>query len=182
MSCQSLPGRRMHEFAEDGCKVHLAMDKSTSDVRAVEFSPSRAGHSPALPELLGQIGTVTAYGAFNILRCHHRPARHWSVQSLDRMAFVLSLRPEDRALLDAGLPRGKGLGRDVTRDKAQRSDVLEALPDPCHKSPGGEDAKSQDLRRAYRAPRDPGRQTAEINICVVLINRRVGSRDLAAEA
>ena len=50
-------------------KVHLAMDTATSDIRAVEFTPSRDGDSPVLPELLDQIpkqepvGTVTADGA-----------------------------------------------------------------------------------------------------------------------
>ena len=47
-------------------KVHLAMDTATSDIRAVEFTPSSDGDSPVLPELLDQIpegdmiGTVTA--------------------------------------------------------------------------------------------------------------------------
>lgn len=51
-------------------KVHLAMDTATSDIRAVEFTPSREGDSPVLPDLLGQIpqdediGTVTADGAY----------------------------------------------------------------------------------------------------------------------
>lgn len=36
-------------------KVHLAMDPATSDIRAVEFNPSRYGDSSALPDLLGQI-------------------------------------------------------------------------------------------------------------------------------
>ncbi|EIE52789.1 transposase, IS4 family protein [Citreicella sp. 357] len=50
-------------------KVHLAMDTATSDIRAVEFTSSREGDSPVLPDLLGQvpenerIGTVTADGA-----------------------------------------------------------------------------------------------------------------------
>ena len=52
-------------------KVHIAMDPATSDVRAVEFTPSRDGDSPVLPELLDQvpqdepIGTVTADGAYD---------------------------------------------------------------------------------------------------------------------
>ncbi len=52
--------------AERGRKVHLAMDTATSDIRAVEFTPSGDGDSPVLPELLDQIpegeqiGTVTA--------------------------------------------------------------------------------------------------------------------------
>jgi hypothetical protein len=47
-------------------KVHLAMDTATSDIRAVEFTPSSDGDSPVLPERLDQIpedeeiGTVTA--------------------------------------------------------------------------------------------------------------------------
>ena len=36
-------------------KVHLAMDTATSDIRAVEFTPSSDGNSPVLPELLNQI-------------------------------------------------------------------------------------------------------------------------------
>jgi hypothetical protein len=50
-------------------KVHLAMGTATSDIRAVEFTPSSNGDSPVLPELLDQtsegeeIGTVTADGA-----------------------------------------------------------------------------------------------------------------------
>ena len=36
-------------------KVHLAVDTTTSDIRAVEFTTSRDGDSPILPDLLGQI-------------------------------------------------------------------------------------------------------------------------------
>ena len=45
------------------------MDAATSDIRAVELTPSRDGDSPVLPDLLDQvskdepIGTVTAEGA-----------------------------------------------------------------------------------------------------------------------
>jgi len=57
-------------------KVHLAMDTATSDILAVEFTHSREGDSPVLPDLLGQIpedediGTVTADGACDTRRCH----------------------------------------------------------------------------------------------------------------
>ena len=50
-------------------KVHLAMDMATGDIRAMEFTSSREGDSPVLPDLLAQIpadqpiGTVTADGA-----------------------------------------------------------------------------------------------------------------------
>ena len=56
-------------------KVHLAMDTATSDIRAVEFTPSREGDSPVLPDLLDQIpedeeiATVTADGAYDTRRC-----------------------------------------------------------------------------------------------------------------
>lgn len=59
-------------------KVHLAMETDTSDMRAVEFTLSRDGDSPILPELLDQIpveeeiGTVTADGAYDSRRCHTR--------------------------------------------------------------------------------------------------------------
>jgi len=36
-------------------KVHLAMDTSTSDIRAVEFTSGSDGDSPVLSELLDQI-------------------------------------------------------------------------------------------------------------------------------
>ena len=48
----------------------------TSDIRAVEFTPSSDGDSPGLPDLLAQIpegqaiGTVTADGAYDTRRCH----------------------------------------------------------------------------------------------------------------
>ena len=57
-------------------KVHLAMDTATSDIRAVEFTPSSDGDSPVLPELPDrnpegeEIGTVTADGAYDTRRCH----------------------------------------------------------------------------------------------------------------
>jgi hypothetical protein len=73
---QSSPGNGLPANRERGRKVHLAMDTSTSDIRAVEFTPSREGDSPVLPDLLGQIpevediGTVTADGAYDTRRCH----------------------------------------------------------------------------------------------------------------
>ncbi|SFT75137.1 Transposase DDE domain-containing protein [Sedimentitalea nanhaiensis] len=57
-------------------KVHLAMDTGSGDVVAVEFTSSREGDSPVLPDLLDQIpvdqeiGTVTGDGAFDTRRCH----------------------------------------------------------------------------------------------------------------
>jgi len=57
-------------------KVHLAMDTATSDIRAVEFTPSSDGDSPVLPDLLDQIregeeiGAATSDGAYDNRRCH----------------------------------------------------------------------------------------------------------------
>jgi hypothetical protein len=52
---QSLPGNGLLANRERGRKVHLAMDTATSDIRAVEFTPSSDGDSPVLPDLLAQI-------------------------------------------------------------------------------------------------------------------------------
>ncbi len=52
------------------------MNAGTGDVRAVEFTSSRQGDSPLLPDLLAQIpleetiGTVTSDGAYDTRRCH----------------------------------------------------------------------------------------------------------------
>jgi hypothetical protein len=73
---QSLPGNGLLANRERGRKVHLAMDTATSDIRAVEFTPSSDGDSPVLPELLDQIpeceqiGSVTADGAYDTRPCH----------------------------------------------------------------------------------------------------------------
>ena len=60
----------------NGARSILAMDTATSDIRAVEFTPSSDGDSPVMPELLDQIpegediGTVTADGAYDTRRCY----------------------------------------------------------------------------------------------------------------
>ena len=54
-------------------KVHLAMDTATSDIRAVEFTPSSDGDSPELLDQMPEgekMGTVTADGAYDTRRCH----------------------------------------------------------------------------------------------------------------
>lgn len=57
-------------------KVHIAMDTETGDIRALEFTSSRQGDSPLLPDLLSQIpegeeiATVPADGAYDTRRCH----------------------------------------------------------------------------------------------------------------
>jgi hypothetical protein len=76
------------------------MDTATSDIRAVEFTPSRDGDSPVLPDLLDQIpddediGTVTADGAYDTRRCHSAIIARGGTafgHSLEPVAFVPSL-------------------------------------------------------------------------------------------
>ena len=83
-----------------GRKVHLAMDTATSDIRAVEFTPSSDGDSPVLPELPDQIpegeeiGTVTADGASDTRRCHTAIIDRQAIafgHSLGPVAFMPSL-------------------------------------------------------------------------------------------
>ena len=56
-------------------KVHLAIDESTLEVRAVEVTDSRIGDAPTLPDLLSQIpegeqiASVTADGAYDGRAC-----------------------------------------------------------------------------------------------------------------
>ena len=69
----SRPRRRLKDRAR--CRRRRSAP-ATSDIRAVEFTPSREGDSPVLPDLLDQIpqgeeiGTVTAEGAYDTRRCH----------------------------------------------------------------------------------------------------------------
>jgi hypothetical protein len=80
------------------------MDTATSDIRAVEFTPSGDGDSPMLPELSGQIseveeiGTVTADGAYDTRRCHtaigHTPA---TAETHFSNAQLLCIRPAPTA-------------------------------------------------------------------------------------
>jgi hypothetical protein len=78
------------------------MDTATSDIRAVEFTPSSDGDSPILPELLGQlpkgeeIGTVTDDGAYDTRRCH--------TAIIDRQATaIIPIRKNGRPLKEGCL-------------------------------------------------------------------------------
>ena len=149
-------------------KVHLAMDPATSDIRAVEFTPSRDGDSPVLPNLLGQIpegepiGTVTADGAYDTRRCHKAsssatPSRSFRSERTDgcgrRTARLRGLGTKPCAQRDttAG-PSGSAGGYHVRSRIEAKMRGLKALGERI-------------------AARDPDRQTAEIHIRVALINR-----------
>lgn len=150
-------------------KVHLAMDTATSDIRAVEFTPSRDGDSPILPELLGQIpederiGTVTADGAYDTRRCHtaiiernaqaiipvRKNGRFWKEHCPAARARNETLR--------ATRHFGRAFWKRWTGYHA-RSRIEAKMR--CLKSLGDR-----------ISARDPDRQTAEIHIRIALMNR-----------
>ncbi len=150
-------------------KVHIAMDAGTGDVRAVEFTSSRQGDSPLLPELLAQIppeetvGTVTADGAYDTRRCHGA--------IIGRGA-------------DAIIPIRRN-GRDWKEDcpaSAARNEILRAtrrLGRTLWKKWTGYHVRSRveaqmnclKLFGERIMSRDPNRQTAEIQIRIAIMNR-----------
>jgi hypothetical protein len=135
-------------------KVHLAMDTTTSDIRAVEFTSNSDGGSPVLPDLLGQIpedeqiGTVTAPSRDH---ASYDPAGQWTVPTTHAAAVPPS---------SIGGPR-----------RSFRSERTAA--------PGRKTARRQRLatRRCLKAfgeriaARDPDRQAAEIHIRIARKNR-----------
>ena len=150
-------------------KVHLAMDTATGDIRAVDFTPSREGDSPVLPDLLDQIpedeqiGTVTGDGAFDTRRCH--------TAILERGGTaVIPIRRNGR-LWKEDCPAAKA-----------RNDILRATQRfgrAIWKRWSGYHARSriEARMRCLKAfgekitSRDPDRQTAEIHIRIALMNR-----------
>ncbi|WP_370159496.1 IS5 family transposase [Limimaricola soesokkakensis] len=150
-------------------KVHIAMDVGTGDVRAVEFTSSRQGDSPLLPDLLAQIppeetiGMVTADGAYDTRRCHGA--------IIDRGA-------------DAVIPIRRN-GRDWKEDcpaAAARNEILRAtrrLGRTIWKKWTGYHVRSRveaqmnclKLFGERIMSRDPDRQTAEIQIRIAIMNR-----------
>ncbi len=150
-------------------KVHLAMDAATGDIRAVEFTSSREGDSPVLPELLDQIpdgeeiGTVTGDGAFDTRRCHS------AILARDG-AGAIPIRKNGR------------LWKEDCPAALARNDILRAtrrLGRTIWKRWSGSHVRSKIEARMRNlgsfgeriASRDPDRQTAEIHIRVALMNR-----------
>lgn len=150
-------------------KVHLAMDTATSDIRAVEFTPSSDGDSPILPELLNQIpegeeiGTVTADGAYDTRRCH--------AAIIDRQATpIIPIRKNGR-------PWKEDCPAAITRNETLRA--TRHYGRAFWKRWTGYHVRSR-IEAKMRclkafgeriAARDPDRQTAEIQIRCALINR-----------
>jgi hypothetical protein len=145
------------------------MDTATSNIRAVEFTPSRDGDSPVLPDLLEQIpedepiGTVTADGAYDTRRCH--------AAIIERQATVIMpIRKNGRPWKEDG-PAA-----------VARNDILQATRHfgrafwkrwtgyhLCSRA----EAKMRCLKAFGEriAARDPDRQTAEVHIRIALMNR-----------
>lgn len=150
-------------------KVHLAMDTATSDIRAVEFTPSSDGDSPVLPELLDQIAedeqidTVTGDGAYDTRRCH--------AAIIERQATaIIPIRKNGRPWKE-NCPAAKA-----------RNETLRATRHygrAFWKRWTGYHARSriEAKMRCLKAfgerisARDPDRQTAEIHIRIALMNR-----------
>ena len=150
-------------------KVHLAMDTATGDIRAVEFTSSREGDSPVLPDLLNQIpedeqiGTVTGDGAFDTRRCH--------TAILDRGGTAIIPIRRNGRLWKEDCPAARA-----------RNEILRAtqrLGRAIWKRWSGYHVRSriEARMRCLKAfgerisSRDPDRQTAEIHIRIALMNR-----------
>jgi hypothetical protein len=179
---QSLPGNGLLANRERGCKVHLAMDTATSDIRAVEFTPSSDGDSPVLPELLDQIpeseeiGTVTADGAYDTRRCH--------TAILERQATpIIPIRKNGRPWKEdcpAAIARNETLRATRHYGRAfwkrwtgyHARSRIEANPlMVCGQTIAGQWMRCLKAFGERIAARHPDNQTAEIQIRVALINR-----------
>ncbi|MBB3713859.1 IS5 family transposase [Limimaricola variabilis] len=152
-----------------GRKTHLTMDTATSDIRAVEFTPSRDGDSPVLPDLLEQIpdgepiGSVTADGAYDTRRCH--------TAIIERQATaIIPIRKSGRPWKEDG-PAA-----------VARNDILRATRHfgrafwkrwTGHHLRSHVEARMRCLKAFGEriASRDPDRQTAEVHIHIALMNR-----------
>jgi len=150
-------------------KVHLAMDTATSDIRAVELTPSSDGDSPVLPDLLDQIpedeqiGTVTADGAYDTRRCHNAIIQRGA-------EAIIPVRRNGRLWKEDG-PTAKA-----------RNEILRASRHfgrafwkrwSCYHTRSRVEAKMRCLKAFGERimARDPDRQTAEIHIRIALMNR-----------
>ena len=150
-------------------KVHLAMDTATGDIRAVEFTSSRQGDSPILPELLSQIPAaedieaVTADGAYDTRRCHAAILEHGAEPIIPIRRNGRAWKPDCPAAIS-------------------RNEILRAtrcLGRAIWKKWTGYHARSRVEAQMNRLKlcgerimsRDPNRQTAEIQIRIAIMNR-----------
>jgi len=134
-------------------KVHIAMDAGTGDVRAVEFTSSRQGDSPSLPDLLAQIPPEEAIG---------RSPQTVPMIHDDAMARSLTETPKRPYRSVAMVALGRKLSRccrakqDPAGNPALGPDALEDVDRPSRpKSGRGFDELPEALRREdhVRTPR-----------------------------
>ncbi len=150
-------------------KIHLAMDTATSDIRAVEFTPSRDGNSLVLPDLLDQIpegepiSTVTADGAYDTRRCHTAIIER-------RATAIIPIRKIGRPWKEDG---PAALARnDILRTTRHFGRAFWKRWTGYHLR-----SRVEAKMRCFKAfgerisARDPDRQTAEVHIRIALMNR-----------
>ena len=158
------PGRR-----RQWRKVHLAMDTATGDIRAVEFTSSREGDSPVLPDLLAQIppdqaiGTVTGDGAYDTRTCHSAIAGRGATA-------IIPIRKNGRPWKEDG-PAARARNETLRASRHFGRAFWKRLTGYHVRSR----IEAQMLRlKAFGeriASRDPSRQTAEIHTRIALMNR-----------
>ena len=145
------------------------MDPATSDIRAVEFTPSRDGESPVLPDLLDQIpedekiGTVTANGAYDTRRCH--------TAIIDRRATpIIPIRKNGR-IWKEDCPAAKSRNETLCATRHHGRAFWKRWTG--YHAPSRIEAKMRGLKSFGEriAARDPDRQTAAIHIRVAIMNR-----------
>ena len=150
-------------------KVHLAMDVATGDIRAVEFTPSREGDSPVLPDLLDQIprsekiGTVTADGAFDTRRCH--------TAINDRGATaIIPIRKNGRPWKEDG-PAARARNETLRASRHFGRAFWKRLTGYHVRSRIEAQMRRLKAFGERIASRDPDRQAAEIHTRIALMNR-----------
>ena len=150
-------------------KVHLAMDTATLDIRVVEFTSSSDGDSLVLLELLNQIpegediGTVTADGAYDTRRCH--------TAIIDRQATTIILIRKNGRPWKADCPAA--IARNETLRATRHYGRAFWKRWTGYHVRSRIEAKMRCLKAFGEriAARDSDRQTAEIQIRTILMNR-----------
>ena len=158
------PGRR-----RQWRKVHLAMDTATGDIRAVEFTPSREGDSPVLPDLLEQIprseriGTVTADGAYDSRRCHTAIAGRGATA-------IIPVRRNGRAW-KGDCPAAKARNETLRATRHHGRALWNRWTGYHVRSRIEAQMRRPKAFGERIASRDPDRQTAEFHTRIALMNR-----------
>ncbi|UWQ79229.1 IS5 family transposase [Leisingera sp. S132] len=149
-------------------KVHLGIDEKTLEIRAVEFTSSNIGDAPMLPELLNQIppeqeiGSVTADGAYDTRKCHDAIANRGANAVAPPRKNAKPWKPDTAGAIarNEALRASKYLGRALWRKWSgyhRRSRAETKMH--CMK-----------LLGQRLMARDPGRQVAELQLRVAVMN------------